>query len=252
MQAHMKPVLIIQNYPAGSSGTIIDYLSSRQFPFKEIHSYNGDQFPRVEDCSAVICLGCPTSVNDYHLHPYFADLYSFVAQVVRADAPYLGICYGGQLLAKVLGAQVKPNRVKEIGVYTAKLTEHGSRDSVISVLGSTFPVVQWHGDTFSIPFGCELLVEGTDCTNQAFRHSRQVGLQFHPEATESLLQSWCDAYPHEPAEVEKTVPDLLMKFRSVADKVRQMNSVFLDSFFSGVKENQLINHTPQTRPRRSH
>ena len=247
----MKPVLIVQNCPAESAGTIIDYLSSRELPYQEIHSYTGDRFPRVEDCSAVICLGCPTSVNDYHDHRYLADLYSFVAQVVRADVPYLGVCYGGQLLAKVLGASVKANHVKEIGVYKVRLTEAGKTDPLLAPLGNSFPVMQWHGDTFGRPYGCELLAEGTDCTNQAFRHGRQVALQFHLEATESLVHSWCEAYPQEPADVEKTVPELLREFRSVADTVKQLNFVFLDSYFTGVKENQFNNHTLQARPNRS-
>jgi len=248
----MKPVLVVQNCPAESAGTILDYLSDRRIPFQEIHSYRGDPMPEANDFSAVICLGCPISLTDFERHPFLRDLYAFVARLVRDNVPYLGICYGGQLLAKILGAKVERNRVKEIGVYTACLTEAGKNDPMFNRLGSSFPVVQWHGDTFSLPFGCERLVEGTDCVNQAFRHGRQVALQFHLEATELLLSSWCEAYPQELAEVEKTVAELLIDFRSVADKLKQMNFTFLDSFFSLAKEYQPTNHTPQARLGGSH
>ena len=243
----MKPVLIAQNCQAEPAGTIIDYLSARQIPFQEIHSYRRELLQNPTDYSAVICLGCPVSVTEYHQHPYLRDLYQFVAGAVRADLPYLGICYGGQLLAKVLGAKVEPNKVKEIGLYTGQLTEAGMADPIFSTLGKSFPVIQWHGDTFGIPFGCERLVEGTDCLNQAFRHGRQVALQFHLEATEPLLQSWCEAYPKELAEVEKTVGELLMEFRNSADTLKRMNFAFLDSFFSHNNEDQPANHTPRGR-----
>jgi len=248
----MKPVLILQNCQAESAGTIIDYLSDRQIPYEEIHSYRGDPMPEAIDVAAVICLGCPISLSEYQQHPFLRGLYAFVARLVRENVPYLGICYGGQLLARILGAKVEPNKVKEIGVYTVSLTEAGQTDSLFAGLGNSFPVVQWHSDAFGIPFGCQLPVEGTACVNQAFRHGRQVALQFHLEATESLLLSWCEAYPQEPAEVEKSVADLLKEFRPIADKLKQMNYAFLDSFFSLAKEYQPANHTPHARFGKSH
>lgn len=247
----MKSVLIAQNCQAEPAGTIIDYLSERQIPYQEVHSYRREPLPDPTDYSAVICLGCPLSVTEHQKHDYLRDLYQLVSRVVRADVPYLGICFGGQLLAKVLGAKVEPNKVKEIGLYTLKLTEAGSRDPLFSLLGNSFPAVQWHGDTFAIPFGCERLVEGTDCLNQAFKQGRQVALQFHLEATEPLLQSWCEAYPKELAEVEKTIGELLMSIRTSADTLRRMNFTFLDGFFSLVKDNQPNNHIPHERVNRT-
>jgi GMP synthase (glutamine-hydrolysing) len=248
----MKPVLIIQNCEAESAGTIIDYLSDRQIPFQEIHSYRGEPLPEPARFSAVVCQGCPISVREDEQHRFLRDLRTIVAQVIRADMPYLGICYGGQLLAKLLGTRIEPSRVKEIGVYTVRLTEEGKSDPVFGVLGNSFPVVLWHGDTFGIPFGCRLLVEGTECVNQAFRHGRQVALLFHLEATESLLLSWCEAYHQELAEVEKSVAELLKEFRPIADRLKQVNYAFLDSFFSLAKEYQLTNHTPHARLGKSH
>jgi GMP synthase-like glutamine amidotransferase len=243
----MKPVLIAQNCQAEPAGTIIDYLSARQIPYQEVHSYRQESLPDPSELSAIICLGCPFSVTEFHRHQYLKNLYQFVSQAVRVDLPYLGICFGGQLLAKVLGAKVEPNKVKEIGLYTVNLTEAGKADPLFSQLGNSFPVVQWHGDTFGIPFGCERLVDGTDCLNQAFKHGRQVAVQFHLEASELLLESWCEAYPQELAEVDKTVGELLMKFRASADTLKRMNFTFLDSFFSLVKDNQPNNHMPHER-----
>lgn len=248
----MKPVLIAQNCQAEPAGTIIDYLSVRQIPFREFHSYRGELFPIPDEFSAVICLGCPISVTEYQKHAFLRDLYQFVAGVVRADLPYLGICYGGQLLARILGARVEPNPMKEIGVYNVRLTDAGKADPVFGKLSSSFPVVQWHTDTFAMPYGGVRLVEGTDCANQAFKHRRQVALQFHLEATESLLQTWCDAYPQELSEVDKNVAQLLMDFRAVADTLKQMNFVFLDSFFSHMTEDQPTNHMPHGRLSKSH
>lgn len=243
----MKPVLIVQNCEAESAGLIIDYLSSKHIPFVELHSYRGDSYPNTDEIGSVICLGCPCSVNDYQQHDYLKQLYAFVSEITREDLPYLGICFGGQLLARVLGAKVERNKVKEIGTYTVRLTADGLADPVVSHLGHEFPVVQWHSDTFRVPFGRKLLAEGNDCRNQLFNNGKQFAMQFHLEATSSLLRTWCDTYPDELKEVGKTPDGVLSDFHKAADTIRDLNVRFLDGFIDISKEDQLTNHKPQHR-----
>ena len=109
----MKPVLIAQNCTAETAGTIIEYLDSREIPCQVVHTYDGQPLPSLDDVVAVINLGCPISVVDYHQHDYLKALYEMVCEAVRIDKPYLGICFGGQILARALGANVSPNRVRQ-------------------------------------------------------------------------------------------------------------------------------------------
>jgi GMP synthase (glutamine-hydrolysing) len=227
----MKPVLIVQNCEAESAGSIPEYLRKREIPYTVLHSYLHQPFPAVTELQAVLNLGSPLSVTTYQEHDFLRELYAFTSEVLRADLPYLGICFGGQLLARVLGARVERNPVREIGLYDIRLTEAGLADPVFEGLSSPFPAIQWHADTFRVPFGAQLLAEGVDCKNQSFRSGRAIALQFHLEAGPKELANWCEAYPEELQEVGKTRDLVLAAARKAEGAIRQAGDRFMDSFF---------------------
>lgn len=227
----MKPLLIVQNCEIESAGTTLDYLRERQLPHTLVYSFTDQELPDPSGISAAIVMGCPESVYNFRDYPHLTKLYAFVAAVIRQNLPYLGICGGAQMLAKVLGAEVKPNPVKEIGSCQVHLTEKGKRDFLFNGFDDKFEVFQWHGDTFKVPFGAELLVEGADCTNQAFRKGNLVGLQFHLEAKLAEATVWCDRYAHELVEVGRTHEQVLAGYRPFADTARTLNFRLLDNFF---------------------
>lgn len=236
----MKPVLIIQNVDIESPGTVLHYLKKREIPYTQIFSFDGDEFPALDDVSAVVNLGCPISLTQYRDHEFLVRLFNFVSDAARVDKPYLGICYGGQLLAHVLGARVEPNKTKEIGTYTVRLTKAGKTDPLFAGINQSMPVFHWHGDTFRIPTGAELLVEGDDCKNQAFRLGRMVAVQFHFEAVSDEIPAWCKAYADELAEFGRTPDQIVEQYRAVEATVRDNNYRFLGNFLnlSGLHSNE--------------
>ncbi|MDH4156651.1 MAG: type 1 glutamine amidotransferase, partial [candidate division Zixibacteria bacterium] len=179
--ATQRPTFIIQNCPAESAGTTRDYLRLRQRPFREIVTYQGGALPDPDDIGAVINLGCPHPAARYHEHQYLKDLFSFVRQVAEKDLPYLGLCFGGQILALALGAEVTANPVKEIGVNDIRLTESGLRDPLFRGFDRSFQVFHWHGDSFGVPATARLLAYGEDCHNQVFVSGRVYAMIFHLE-----------------------------------------------------------------------
>ena len=53
-------------------------------------------------------------------------------------------------------------------------------------------VFHWHGETFDLPEGAQLLAYSDACRRQAFRIAGNVyGLQFHLEVTPEMIQDWC-------------------------------------------------------------
>jgi GMP synthase (glutamine-hydrolysing) len=231
----MKPILIIQNCAVEKAGSIIDYLNSHSIPYSILHTYKDEPFPDLSQLEAVICMGCPISISEYQNHDFLKKLYSFGEKILHEDIPYLGICFGGQLLAKLLGAQVKRNPVNEIGVYNVHLTSDGLHDPLFSGFDRNFPVSEWHGDTFGIPSDCSLLVEGKDCRNQAFRHGKQVAMQFHFETTREMLIDWCEEFSSDLASFGKTKEVLLEEFSPVETELLTMNYKLLDNFFRIIK-----------------
>ncbi|MEM8501952.1 MAG: gamma-glutamyl-gamma-aminobutyrate hydrolase family protein [Cyanobacteria bacterium P01_D01_bin.1] len=147
----------------------------------------GDPLPeRFDDYAGVLVFGGPMSVNDNEA--YLHQEIELIRHALAAGLPYLGICLGAQLLAKVLGARVEPHgkAVEEIGYYPIYATEAGR---------SHFPdkmmVYQWHKEGFGLPEGAVLLATGDDFPHQAFRWGEHAyGLQFHPEMTADMADFW--------------------------------------------------------------
>jgi len=136
----------------------------------------------------------------------FDDSKAFVAREARlmrravdADVPVLGLCFGGQMLARVLGGEVSRGAESEIGWLPVR-----SSDPALVPEGPWF---QWHFDTFTVPPGATLVAE-SDVAPQAFVAGRSLGLQFHPEVTMQIMDDWVRVYRHE-LDADGVDPDLL-------------------------------------------
>ena len=149
----------------------------------------GDTLPvNLTDYAATLVFGGPMSVNDDE--PYLYQEMAWIRQVLAAEMPYLGICLGAQLLAKVLGAKVGPHArgLEEIGYYPIYATVAGR-----ALLPEVLMAYQWHKEGFELPEGAVLLAEGKDFPNQAFRYGdRAYGFQFHPEMTAGMVDFWTE------------------------------------------------------------
>jgi GMP synthase (glutamine-hydrolysing) len=102
--------------------------------------------------------------------------------------PVLGICLGAQLLARALGAEVRPGERKEIGFAPVEVA--GAEDPLLGRLAPSTEVLHWHGDVFDLPAGAELLASSELTENQAFRVGNAWGVLFHPEADLALVEAW--------------------------------------------------------------
>jgi len=225
-----RPVYIIQNWAAESPGTIAQYLQENDIEFRTVHAYSNEPLPSINACRAVIILGTPISATRYQEYEFLNKLHSFGTELVKADMPVLGICFGAQLAAMIHGAEVRANHVKEIGIYRVSLTEEGKADPLFDGFEQEFEVFHWHGDTFDIPPGATHLAVGEDCRNQSFRMGTTVGVQFHLEPLIAEIPIWCDEYKSELKTEGKTKDELVTAFAKSADQIRQLNYRLLENF----------------------
>jgi GMP synthase-like glutamine amidotransferase len=229
----MKPIIIVQNWGAEGPGLIEDHLISQTLPHRIIKNYEYEPLPKAEDTEAVIVLGFPHAVNHYLKYDQMKALWAFMAAVMRRSAPLLGMCYGGQMLAKILGAEVTRNPVKEIGRYRIRLTEAGKSDPLFAGFESEFDVFQWHGDPCKIPRGADSLAEGETCQHQAFRKGRSVGVQFHLDPRPEEVPLWCDEYAEELASEGKTKDQIVSDYEAHVDAYRTRCYQLVDNFLRG-------------------
>lgn len=227
----MKSVCIVQNCEPEPPGTITDYLSQRGIPWLLVRSYADAPYPIYADLGALMVMGCPLSVTTYREHPFLVRLFDYITGALRHDLPYFGVCFGGQILARALGANVGPNHTKEIGAAPVRLTETGVGDPLFFGFPSEFPVMQWHSDTFKIPAHAAHLASSELCANQAFRRGKQVGLQFHLEATKDDVARWCSTYPNDLAQSGRNADQVLADFADTEQQIITLNHQLLDNFF---------------------
>jgi GMP synthase (glutamine-hydrolysing) len=144
----------------------------------------------VAAADLLVVLGGPIGVNDGAEYPFITEEIALVRARLEGCKPVLGICLGAQMMAAALGARVYPGKQKEIGWGGVTLTAAG-RACCLAALEHSDAVLHWHGDTFDLPDGAELLASTAATPHQAFRYGRHaLALQFHVEADADCIEAW--------------------------------------------------------------
>lgn len=148
----------------------------------------------------IVSLGSEFAAYD-DSHAFVKREAELMRRAIDADVPILGLCFGGQMLARVLGGEVHRGSESEIGWLPVR-----TRDPDLVPEGPWF---QWHFDVITPPPGATVIAE-TDLGAQAFVAGRNLGLQFHPEVTPEIMDEWVRTYRHE-LDAEGVDPDALLE-----------------------------------------
>lgn len=233
-------ILAIQNCEIEGFGLYEKYLIDNAIEHTVAHAYRDHSYPGIETIDAILVGGTPISARDVLDHPFLREECGYLDRAFSEDVPCLGICFGAQLLAQLLGARIRLSDPKEIGCYEVRSTEQGQADPLLKGFPERFPVFQWHGDAFDIPVGAQSLVEGDGCRNQMFRLRGIVGVQFHLEVTGDDVAGWADEYDRELREFGKSRQDVVRECREREQETGPLAARLLRNFIeSVVKRHQL-------------
>ena len=122
----------------------------------------------------LVVLGGPIGAYEEARYPFVLDELRLLEKRLAADLPTLGVCLGGQLIARALGARVYPGGQKEIGWAPLVLTDEGRGSCLRHLAPEETPVLHWHGDTFDLPRGAVRLASTEAYENQAFSWGRRA------------------------------------------------------------------------------
>ena len=188
----MHSALAIRHVPFEDLGLIEPVLAARGIRSRYLDAGVDDISPAaLAAADLLVVLGGPIGAYEESAYPFLVDELKAIEGWLGTGRPLLGVCLGAQLMARALGARVYPGRRKEIGFDVVQLTAAGQRSPLGALGAAGHRVLHWHGDTFDLPRGAELLASSAVTPHQAFRTRPGVlGLQFHVEARFAGFERW--------------------------------------------------------------
>lgn len=151
----------------------------------------GDGLPAVRQCAGVVVTGSHAMVTDRA--PWSETVAAWIPSLVEAAVPFLGICYGHQLLAHAMGGTVGflPAGM-EIGTVPVRLLPEAATDRLFGNLPQSFQAHATHAQTIlSLPPGAVRLAANHNESTHAFRVGESAwGVQFHPEYSPDVMTSY--------------------------------------------------------------
>lgn len=160
------------------TGTLRDHVSDRGYEVAIVHP--AGPLPDVSEFDFVVVMGSSESAYDDSV-PWLAAEIAYLRGALAANVPTLGVCFGGQLLSRVLGGKVRRSDQPEHGYVTV--------NTVAPDLVSSGPWMQMHFDQFTLPPGAREIARN-GAALQAFTFGRNLGVQFHPEISPAVWATW--------------------------------------------------------------
>ncbi|NDD90547.1 type 1 glutamine amidotransferase [bacterium] len=165
----------------GSSGSVITTV--RRSPHEDLPALKS-----LGIYDRIVMSGSRTAATEES--PWISKLDDLIRYVLDKGIPLLGVCYGHQAIARVLGSDNYPKNVRrsatpEIGwTEIIQLPQAGNATNLLDGLPQRFHSFSVHYDEVcEVPRGATLLARSERCAIQAFSVDQKpvFGVQFHPE-----------------------------------------------------------------------
>ncbi|MBY9079747.1 type 1 glutamine amidotransferase [Paenibacillus sp. HN-1] len=189
----------LQHIELEHPGSILEWARSREFEITRTRFFAGDSLPGPEDFDWLVIMGGPMNIYEEEEYPWLISEKKLIRSAIESGKTVLGLCLGAQLISDVIGGKVTKGPQPEIGWHTVRWNERAQLHPVFSFFPQESTVFQWHYDTFSIlPQEAVVLADSPVCSHQAFLYGeRVIGLQFHLENTQELVEGYIRESGHE-------------------------------------------------------
>ena len=148
------------------------------FEFKYFEAHRGLLPSSAAECDAWMCTGSKYSVYDGT--PWITDLAAFIRAL---DRPYVGICFGHQMLAHAMGGEVaKAKQGWGVGILSLEILK---KESWMEPPTPQVRIQHMHQDQVQrLPEDSVLLGRSAHCEVGMFRVGEtKLGIEGHPEFT---------------------------------------------------------------------
>jgi len=220
----MRPLTIFRHIDCEGPAYLGEILDRQTIPWRLIRIDAGEPVPdTLADCSGLVFMGGPMSVNDPL--PWIEQELSLIRMAQDQNMPVLGHCLGGQLICKALGGAISANPVKEIGWHSVRKCNTPAAASWLAGLPDAATLFHWHSETFSIPDGAEVILESEHCAHQAFAIGNTLALQCHVEMLPPMVAEWAALYAHELQETSTTVQSAAQMTTNLSTRIAEAQQV---------------------------
>lgn len=151
----------------------------------ELVEYDVTERELPENLRFDACILTGSWASVYWDRDWIAELKEWVGPAVRRGMPFLGVCFGHQLLADVLGGGVEGMNEYELGY---RRVEHDGDCPLFDGISGNFTAFASHSDRVTrLPPGAELIAKN-DFGIQGYRKDDVFGIQFHPEYDQVMAE----------------------------------------------------------------
>ena len=139
----MRRVIVFKHVAHEVLGTLNPLLREQGFRIRYVNFERepGAQ-PSLEKYQGLVVFGGWMGVYEADRYPHIKVECQLIEAALKRDIPVLGICLGSQILAHVLGANVRKHEQKEVGWHEVELTNEGRSDPLLSPFGPRERVFQ--------------------------------------------------------------------------------------------------------------
>ena len=210
----MDPLLFIRCDAFERFGVAPAAVAETGAPVEVWDALDGSPRPEPSSFSGVVLFGSTSNIEHADDLPFIKEVGDVAREAVELGTPFLGLCFGAQVLAWSLGAEVGRSPVRELGFEPLRQRPGAEADPVLGHYGEGDMVFHWHMDTFALPEGARLLAAGDLVPNQAYRFGDVAwATQFHLEVDADEAAYWVNE--------ASAVEDLEATWGKSADVVRR-------------------------------
>ncbi|WP_276273147.1 type 1 glutamine amidotransferase [Haloarcula litorea] len=178
-----------------------------------------------DDFAFDACLLTGSRASAYWDEPWIRELESWVREAVDRGLPFLGVCFGHQLLARALGGRVAPMDDYEIGYRTV---EHDGSTPLLDGVSESFTVFTTHSDTVAeVPPGATQFAQN-DYGVHGFRQGDVFAVQFHPEYDPETAERVTAGKDLPEARIERVLDGITEENYAAACEAKQLFENFTD------------------------
>lgn len=158
-------------------------------PVVVVDAVGGEALPSPGECAGAIVTGSHAMVTDNL--SWSLAIERWIRELIGAAVPFLGICYGHQLLGRAAGGEVGYHpQGREVGTVPVRLTPEAANDRLFREIPERFEAHATHSQSvLHLPQGAVRLACNEFEPNHAFRVGESAwGVQFHPEYTREIME----------------------------------------------------------------